>query len=42
MKALVVGGGVAGPAVALALQQVGIDAVVLEARRRRRWRQGPT
>ena len=32
MKALVVGGGVAGPAVALALQQVGIDAVVLEGR----------
>ena len=32
MKALVVGGGVAGPAVALALQEVGIDVVVLEAR----------
>ncbi len=32
MKALVVGGGVAGPAVALALQEVGIDSVVLEAR----------
>ena len=32
MKALVVGGGVAGPAVALALQTVGVDAVVLEGR----------
>jgi 2-polyprenyl-6-methoxyphenol hydroxylase-like FAD-dependent oxidoreductase len=32
MKAVVVGGGVAGPATALALGQVGIDAVVLEAR----------
>lgn len=32
MKALVVGGGVAGPAAALALGQVGIEAVVLEAR----------
>lgn len=31
MKALVVGGGVAGPATALALGQVGIEAVVLEA-----------
>lgn len=30
MKALVVGGGIAGPATALALQQVGIDPVVLE------------
>ncbi len=34
MKALVVGGGVAGPAVALALEQVGVEAVVLEARSR--------
>ncbi|CAN7441648.1 NAD(P)/FAD-dependent oxidoreductase [Terrabacter sp. LjRoot27] len=31
MKALVVGGGIAGPATALALQQAGIEAVVLEA-----------
>ncbi|GAA2742600.1 FAD-dependent monooxygenase [Terrabacter aerolatus] len=31
MKALVVGGGIAGPATALALQHVGIEAVVLEA-----------
>lgn len=31
MKALVVGGGVAGPATALALQKVGVVAVVLEA-----------
>ena len=34
MKAVVVGGGVAGPATAMALQQVGIEAVVLEARDR--------
>jgi len=34
MKALVVGGGIAGPATALALQQVGIEATVLEARSR--------
>lgn len=32
MKALVVGGGIAGPATALALQQVGVEALVLEAR----------
>ena len=32
MRALVVGGGVAGPAAALALQRVGVEAVVLEAR----------
>ncbi len=32
MRALVVGGGVAGPACALALQQVGVEAVVLERR----------
>lgn len=32
MKAVIVGGGVAGPAVALALGRVGIDSVVLEAR----------
>ncbi|GAB4065662.1 FAD-dependent monooxygenase [Angustibacter speluncae] len=32
MRALVVGGGVAGPACALALQRVGIEAVVLERR----------
>lgn len=31
MKALIVGGGIAGPATAMALQQVGIEAVVLEA-----------
>ena len=31
MKALVVGGGIAGPAAALALQQAGIEPVVLEA-----------
>jgi len=31
MKALVVGGGIAGPATALALQQVGVDVTVLEA-----------
>ena len=34
MKAVVVGGGVAGPATAMALQKVGIEAVVLEARDR--------
>ena len=34
MKALLVGGGIAGPATALALQQVGVEAVVLEARPR--------
>ena len=32
MKAIVVGGGVAGPAAAMALQRVGVDAVVLERR----------
>jgi 2-polyprenyl-6-methoxyphenol hydroxylase-like FAD-dependent oxidoreductase len=32
MKAIIVGGGVAGPAVALALQHVGVEAVVLERR----------
>ncbi len=32
MKALVVGGGIAGPACALALQRVGIETVVLESR----------
>jgi 2-polyprenyl-6-methoxyphenol hydroxylase-like FAD-dependent oxidoreductase len=32
MRALVVGGGVAGPATALALHRVGIDATVLESR----------
>lgn len=32
MKAVIVGGGVAGPATALALQHVGIDAVLLERR----------
>ena len=32
MRALVVGGGVAGPACALALQRVGVEAVVLERR----------
>ena len=32
MKALIVGGGVAGPATAMALQRVGVDAVVLERR----------
>ncbi|HEY6740811.1 MAG TPA: FAD-dependent monooxygenase, partial [Lapillicoccus sp.] len=32
MKALIVGGGVAGPATAMALQCVGIDAVLLERR----------
>ncbi len=31
MKALIVGGGIAGPATALALQQVGIEPVLLEA-----------
>jgi 2-polyprenyl-6-methoxyphenol hydroxylase-like FAD-dependent oxidoreductase len=31
MKTLVVGGGIAGPATALALQQVGVDVTVLEA-----------
>ncbi|GAB3076020.1 FAD-dependent oxidoreductase [Pedococcus soli] len=36
MKALVVGGGIAGPATALALQQVGIDALVLESHRESR------
>ncbi len=33
MRALIAGGGVAGPATALALQAVGIESVVLEARR---------
>lgn len=32
MKAIVVGGGVAGPAAAMALQRVGVDTVVLERR----------
>lgn len=32
MRALVVGGGIAGPAVALALQKVGIESTVVEAR----------
>jgi 2-polyprenyl-6-methoxyphenol hydroxylase-like FAD-dependent oxidoreductase len=32
MRALIVGGGVAGPATAMALQCVGIDAIVLESR----------
>jgi len=32
MKALIVGGGVAGPATAMALQRVGIDPVLLERR----------
>ncbi len=32
MRALVVGGGIAGPAAALALQRLGVDAVVLEGR----------
>jgi 2-polyprenyl-6-methoxyphenol hydroxylase-like FAD-dependent oxidoreductase len=32
MRALVVGGGIAGPATALALQRAGVDAVVVEAR----------
>jgi 2-polyprenyl-6-methoxyphenol hydroxylase-like FAD-dependent oxidoreductase len=32
MKALVVGGGIAGPATAMALQRVGVDATVLERR----------
>jgi 2-polyprenyl-6-methoxyphenol hydroxylase-like FAD-dependent oxidoreductase len=31
MRAVVVGGGIAGPAAALALQQVGVDVTVLEA-----------
>jgi 2-polyprenyl-6-methoxyphenol hydroxylase-like FAD-dependent oxidoreductase len=34
VKALVVGGGIAGPATAVALQRAGIEAVVLEARPR--------
>ena len=40
MRALIVGGGVAGPAAALALQAVGIDSVVLEARRPEELAQG--
>lgn len=32
MKALVVGGGIAGPVMAMALQRVGVDVVVLEKR----------
>lgn len=32
MKALIVGGGIAGPATAMALQRAGIEATVLEAR----------
>ncbi len=31
-KALIIGGGIAGPAAAIALQRVGIDAIVYEAR----------
>ena len=31
MRVLIVGGGIAGPATGLALQQAGIEAVVLEA-----------
>jgi 2-polyprenyl-6-methoxyphenol hydroxylase-like FAD-dependent oxidoreductase len=34
MRALVVGGGIAGPATAMALQRVGIESVVLESRPR--------
>lgn len=34
MRALVIGGGIAGPATGLALRKAGIDAVVLEARSR--------
>jgi 2-polyprenyl-6-methoxyphenol hydroxylase-like FAD-dependent oxidoreductase len=33
VRALIVGGGIAGPATAMALQRAGIEAVVLEARR---------
>ncbi len=32
MKALIVGGGIAGPATALALQRIGVESVVLERR----------
>ncbi len=32
MRALIVGGGIAGPATAMALRAVGVDAVVIEAR----------
>ena len=32
VKALVIGGGIAGPAVAMALQRVGIEATICEAR----------
>ena len=32
MTAIIVGGGVAGPATAMALQHVGVEAVVLERR----------
>ncbi len=31
MKALIIGGGIAGPVTAMALRQAGIDAVVCEA-----------
>ncbi|MFE7845635.1 FAD-dependent monooxygenase [Microbacterium sp. NPDC057407] len=31
MRAIIVGGGIAGPAAAMALQRVGVDAIVLEA-----------
>ncbi len=31
-KALIIGGGIAGPAAAIALQRAGIDAIVYEAR----------
>src|SRR6188508_1254165 len=31
MRALIVGGGIAGPATAMALQQVGIEASIVEA-----------
>ena len=34
MKALIVGGGIAGPAAALALQQIGVEPIILEARPR--------
>ena len=35
MKALIVGGGIAGPATALALEHIGVEAVVLERRTER-------
>jgi FAD-dependent urate hydroxylase len=41
-KALIIGGGVAGPVTAMALQRAGIEAAVYEAYPRARRRSAPT